>query len=723
MAAAGASAREGTPGEERAARRALGLALLVYLLLRGLMLGSDLDEVAMPVYELGAVGNIAHIAQGGWEGAPLSQFYDNCGGHLATGLLAAPVFAILGDTYVALKLVPMLLGAAAICIAWCIALRLAGARAALWVALLLAIGPPILFKLSLIAMGSHFESLPFQLLAWLTWLRWQDAPSSRWRAAAFGAAAGFAVFFYFGSPILVAAIGLAHLVLRGPRKSLLDGLRALPGVLIGIAPLAAVQLGTAGRPGRFLSHNLAGEEVGALERAASRAVDFFGRLLPKAGCFEDLGPVPARLAELLFLACFACAWCALAWRAARGLRERWSARKPAASGEGSPDVRLLLLPLVLYPPLWLVAYLFSGFILRPAAPPMEVLTYRYVVPPFLLACMGIGCAAGFLSRRAGLALGAAALSTSAFTLPVIDWRFSRSYLASLYPGYHLQYYALLLLRDGVRDSSTGVLGWDEVWIAEQVAEFPRREQSPILEGLGCMLVRARVGPAAGTNARLDLDQLVAPYGNERLVDVLRGAGIGLRELASARPDAGPWLGLVLGELLARDDTRAAYLAEGLSQTFRYPQALSVEGDATLSDELRAGVPPELAGAWSRGRGMACGRLLGRGVPREVEVALRDLERVEPAERPELWFGVGWALGESLGERAGAAIARWVPLELRRSAWLGVGAALRHLEGAADASAPASGPSDLGQADREALALGRKWPSYPEPFALPPSDPP
>jgi hypothetical protein len=695
----------------------LGLALLVYALLRGLMLGSDLDEVAIPVYELGAMGNIAHIAQGGWEGAPLAQFFDNCGGHLATGLLAAPLFALLGDTYVALKLVPMALGAITIWIAWCIALRLAGPRAAMWVALLLAIGPPILFKLSLIAMGSHFESLAFQMLALLAWLRWQDAPGSRWRAAAFGVAAGFSVFFYFGSPILLAAIGLSHLALRGLRKSLVDGLRAIPGVLIGIAPLAVVQLATAGRPGSFLSYNLLGEEKSALERAWSRASDFFARLLPKAGCFEDLGPIPARAAEVVFLVCFASAWCALAWRAARGLREHWIGRTSAASRAGSPDVRLLLLPVVIYAPLWLVVYTFSGFILRPADPPMEVLTYRYLVPHFLLACVGIGLAAALLPRRAGLALGAAALATSAFTLPVIDWSFSRSELAARYPGYHLPYYALLLLRDSTRDPMTGVLSWNEPWIAEQVARFPRREQSRILEGLGCMLTRARAGPVAGGSARLDLDLLVAPYGNESLVDVARGAGSGLRELASARADRDAWLSGMLGGLAARGDARAAYVAEGLSQSFRYSQALSVEGDLGLSASLGAAVPAELEGAWSRGLGIACGRLLGRGVTREVEVSLHHLEQVALEQRPEAWFGVGWGLAEVLGERASDALARGVPDEHRRAVWLGIGAAWRHLNGPIDLARPGEPLERAAGPDRDALVLGLSWPDYPQPFAL------
>jgi hypothetical protein len=699
-------------------RSALAFALALYHLLRGLTLAADLDEVAIPVYELAMMGNIAHIAQGGWEGAPLTQFYDNCGGHLVTGLLAVPFYALLGETYLALKLVPLLLGVLLIWLAWCIAWRLGGPRAAIWTALLLAVGPPILFKYSLLAKGNHFENLPFQLLFWLAWLRWMDVPRSRWRARAFGAAAGFALFFYFGSAILLATLAGTHLAARGPLRSLHDGLRALPGALIGLVPLAAIQLATAGRPAQFLSYNLALDETGVLQRSWTRAGDLLTHLLPRAGCFEDLGPLPARIAELMFLACFAWAWCALALRVWGGLRAR-SDGSGVTSSDGEPiDQRVLAGPLVLYLPLWLVAYMLSGFTFRPADPPLEVLTYRYLVPHFLLALVAIGTAASLLARRRGVLLGGAALATSLFTLPVIDWSFSRSDLAARYPGYHFPYYVQsVLLRDGVRDAATGQLTWDEHRIASQVAQFPRREQACILEGLGCMLTRARLGPAAGTAARLDLDQLAAPYGPESQLDLARGAGSGLRELWSARADRREWLAGLLGELMSRGDARATFVVEGLSQGFRFPQALTVETDLATSAELGEGVPAELQGSWVRGRGIQCGRLLGRGVAHDVEVVLRELGKAPPAQQPELWFGVGWGLAEIAHDRAGAAVARWVPEELRSVAWQGIGAATRHLDGALDAVQVAARMGCSDEAQRAALARGLAWPSYPAPFAL------
>jgi Dolichyl-phosphate-mannose-protein mannosyltransferase len=711
------SARGSEPGIQlRGARRALALAVALYLVLRGLTLAADLDEVAIPVYELAMMGNIAHIAQGGWEGAPLTQFYDNCGGHLVTGLLAVPFYALLGDTYLALKLVPLLLGVLLIWLAWCIALRLGGPRAATWTALLLAVGPPILFKYSLLAKGNHFENLPFQLLAWLAWLRWMDVPSSRWRASAFGAAAGFALFFYFGSAILLATLAATHLAARGPRQSVRDGLLVLPGALIGLAPLAAIQLATAGRPAQFLTHNLALEESGVLQRSWSRASDLLLHLLPRAGCFEDLGPIPARAAELVFLACFVLAWCALALRAWRGLHARSGVR--AASAKERIDPRLLAGPLVLYLPLWLVAYMLSGFTFRPADPPMQVLTYRYLVPHFMLALVAIGTAASLLPRRRGVALGGLAFATGLFTLPVIDWSFSRSDLAARYPGYHFPYYVQsVLLRDGVRDAATGQLTWDEHRIAAQVAQFSRREQSRIFEGLGCMLTRSRLGPAAGAAAALDLDLLAAPYGTQSKIDLARGAGSGLRELASARADRSEWLASVLRELQSRGDARVGYVAEGLSQGFRFPQALSVQADLATSAELGAGVPAELQGSWLRGRGIQCGRLLGRGVAHDVEVALRELETAPPTQRPELWFGVGWGLAEASSERAGEAVARWVPEELRSVAWQGIGAATRHLDGALDAAQVAERMGCASGPESAALARGLSWPSYPAAFTL------
>src|SRR5687767_9014022 len=83
----------------------------------------------------------------------------------------------------------------------------------------------------------------------------------------------------------------------------------------------------------------------------------------------------------------------------------------------------------------------------------------------------------------------------------------------------------------------------------------------------------------------------------------RAAGSGLRGLASSRPGREEWLARILGGLAGRGDVRAGYVAEGLSQGFRYSQALGVERDFAASAALEAGVPGSLRGAWWRGLGL------------------------------------------------------------------------------------------------------------------------
>ena len=137
-------------------RSALLLACVVYLGLRALVLWSAFDAVAIPAYELNPMGNIGHLTLGGWYGAPPTKFYDNCGGHLVTGFLAAPAFALFGESYLALKLVPVLLGLGSLILVWAICERSFGRSAAVVATLLFAVGPPTLFKYSMLAKGNHF---------------------------------------------------------------------------------------------------------------------------------------------------------------------------------------------------------------------------------------------------------------------------------------------------------------------------------------------------------------------------------------------------------------------------------------------------------------------------------------------------------------------------------------------------------------------------------------
>lgn len=63
----------GAPPEMRRVPFALLAAALVYVAYRALVLHTAFDAVSIPAYEVTSMGNIAHIAVGGWRGAPCTS--------------------------------------------------------------------------------------------------------------------------------------------------------------------------------------------------------------------------------------------------------------------------------------------------------------------------------------------------------------------------------------------------------------------------------------------------------------------------------------------------------------------------------------------------------------------------------------------------------------------------------------------------------------------------
>jgi hypothetical protein len=198
--------------------RPLWAAGLIYLVLRGMLLGSRFEELCLPAYELTMLGNIAHSAASGWNAPQLAQYYDNCGGHLVCGLLAAPLYALLGHSYLTLKMVPLLFGLCTMGVLWAIVAPRAGRQAAALTVFSFALGPPLLARLSVIALGNHFEGLLPLGVTYLLWLRWVEHEGDARRGILFGLCAGFAVFFYFGALRWLVLLAAGHLYLRGPRR-------------------------------------------------------------------------------------------------------------------------------------------------------------------------------------------------------------------------------------------------------------------------------------------------------------------------------------------------------------------------------------------------------------------------------------------------------------------------------------------------------------------------
>src|SRR6187402_113923 len=116
----------------------LVLAVVAYVVLRALIVATSFESISLPMYELYPMGTMAELTLRGID-FPLRYFYDNAAGQILMGFLTVPVFALGGPSYLALKVLPALLGLATLFVVWALVDRHFSRRAATFAALLYAI--------------------------------------------------------------------------------------------------------------------------------------------------------------------------------------------------------------------------------------------------------------------------------------------------------------------------------------------------------------------------------------------------------------------------------------------------------------------------------------------------------------------------------------------------------------------------------------------------------
>jgi hypothetical protein len=625
-------------------RRALGLflALALYFGLRALILASNFDEVSMPQFELFPMGTIP-LLWGVEGGLPIVRVYDNAAGQILTGLLAIPSYALLGPTYLALKLVPLLLGAATLALVWKSVDELADRRSADAAALLFALAPTTLTKYSLMASGNHFETLAFTALALFGWVRVQRRGANPTRLAAFGAACGFALFVFLGALTPIALLLLAHLGVRGLRAALRDAPWIGAGFAVGFAPLVALNLATGARGLAFLDAKFgASGKPFELRVALERFGSFLFEHLPAATQFRDLGPLSGAVARWAFLAAFVLAYLALlplALRTLRALAQRFLARDPTPPAPAQLVGALAVLSCA-YLPLTALAFALSSLQIEARRPPMDAEGYRYFNTHFFVACIVIALAGWTLRERArgfGRALTGAALLTGCFNFALVDWSFERPNVGAYYDGFRLRQVANQMLspRNGYTLEN----------VVAMIESYPRAYRPWLYQGVGRGLaVKALLASRGG---ELQLWGALEAFPAPRRDDVARGFGTCFRHMGRVRSELDARFIALAGERLAAGDPHAAAALEGLALDWEIPMAWDLERDMAEMELFFLTLPSELRGSYARGFGAACGRKLHRGLACDVELVREASARVPPEWKVPFNEGVGAGLVEDV----------------------------------------------------------------------------
>ncbi len=610
--------------------RPLLLAAGLYVLFRVWVITTAFDAVAIPVYEVPNMGNQAWLLEDGFRGVPWSYYYDNAGGQLLTALLAAPLYALFGPSYLALKLVPFLMGLVLMGLIWRFLSQNINRTAAIVGVFLFALGPPTLTKYSLLAKGNHFEGLLFLFLpVVLVFEASRRERRTPWLIGA-GLTAGFSVVVYFGSLLALSLLAPVQLRLRGVRGALLDLRALLPAAGIGLLPLAALQWMTGGRAGFFANKFTSVDpqlDAGGLW-SETRSLLF--ETLPGGACYEALGPIPALVGEWLLLLVLAVAWVTLVARACR----------PAASEDPQSDhaSRGAALLIATYLPLVLGVIAVGVLKIRSMPPPVEIGGVRYLVSFYFFGVLAVATASGLLLERQrgtrwkiGAGLLACAGATTLFVLPIAGVQFTRAADGLRYPGTFFRNYGSLIQRGAVKDPITGKLSLIPGEVMKVADDFTGERREDILVSTGNSL-------AYGTLAQegtIDLGRLMQGYPEDAAPHLLRGVGCFLRSSLPREGPPPPRVQAVLSRAF-EDPAHREHVAEGMGMSLTYPLRRTLSDDLVRTEQSLNAVPRDLRLSVRRGQGIDLGIRARRGlhgVHSRLEQVLTNVN--DPTERETL----------------------------------------------------------------------------------------
>jgi|GEM_PF-6250330 len=349
------------------------------------------------------------------------QYTSFCGGCTAETLMALPMFAAVGPSLAAWRMISLLAGGLILVAAYQFVLRVEGHRAAVCTALLLLLAPPYYRESAIIAFGSHFEVMGLVMLALFPWLALIRHDRLR-DAFLLGLCLGLAFWFSYSSAFAVPVLIGSWLLWRGRDLANRAGLTRLAtlsaGIFVGIIPLLWTQ-GTlrAARIlvneaplsvyGRSLSDLLAGPPSLTEKALSVFGPSYWASIFHPTISMDQ--PWPALLYGLA-QALVVLLSCGIGWKL-------WH------TARSTPDSQLPFLPvaatsLLVYLLLFLLFAPYRGPV--PPPPPVPANGLRYLVPtvPLIALCGGPLLthlfSAGGLQRNMSVALGSILFGTGAF---------------------------------------------------------------------------------------------------------------------------------------------------------------------------------------------------------------------------------------------------------------------------------------------------------------------
>ena len=613
----------------------LAAAVAVYVLLRALVLHTNFDSVTLWMYELYPMGTLAEFLQRGVD-FPLRFYYDNAAGQILSGFLTLPCFALAGPTYLALKLVPFVLGLGVLLIAWRWLLASHGRLAANLAVWSLALAPTTYLKYSLTNSGNHFENLFWSMLAIAAFARLVRLGASRARLFAFGLASGFALFVFLGALLPVGILCGLHLCSRGLRASLRDAPWIGLGLLLGELPLLVLNLTTGGRGLGFLSDKFAANDAAtAAVPVLARIGDYLGGALRSAATYPDaLGFSGAALDTWLFAAL------CLVWLVSLPFALRWLKHQ----GE---DWSLALF--AAYVPLSALAYGIANFRLGGHSGTLEYGGYRYYLPLFLYGMLAAAILAAKAWNARGPWRGAVALVPLGVLLPglsnlaLVDWHAPQTGLGWHYSGYDLSKAARGLL------AKRNALTHDEQ--LHYLERFPPLVRATVTRAMGFNLAVQRLGLSRKSDGAerwsLDLCALLAEWPEDLRHELARGAGIGLRSFAGNGPASALFPGLrrTLAGCGACAGLQADFLEGLASANPALPLASETEPLTGATNGLigfarERELAPEHVASLVRGQGFLFGGLLRRGIESDRAALVRRVGELPPERLSDFYRGLG-----------------------------------------------------------------------------------